>query len=340
MKNNRIILTLALLSFSLLLAAQKAHTQFVEKAGTLISYFTEAEANGITSLTLTGKINAIDFKHLRNEFKNLEELDLSNVEIRLYAGNDGTYPDKFYVYPTNCIPAHALKGKQTLRKIVLSEKIKNIEDEAFKGCTSLSICQIQKKKAPNLMKEALTDSLTAVFVPIGCSDSYRQSKQWDTYSIIEGTPVKATVQVGMMGTLEEEIIKSGIQPGSINYLTIEGKLDAADFKLIRNYMHNLVSVDLSKTNATHIPEFTFTQKKYLLNIKLPHALKSIGERAFSSCKRICGSIELPATVTSLGYGAFLGCDNLRHVIVTGNKLTAVGDHVFGTDGEMKLIYQK
>ena len=60
-------------------------------------------------------------------------------------------------------------------------------------------------------------------------------------------------------------------------------MDEADFTLIRNYMPNLVSVDLSRCNATVIPDYTFTQKKYLLNIKLPHGLKSIGQRAFSGC---------------------------------------------------------
>ena len=57
----------------------------------------------------------------------------------------------------NFIPTYAFsnivdgvtKGKATLEKIILSEKIKNIEDAAFKGCENLKICQIRKKTAPN-----------------------------------------------------------------------------------------------------------------------------------------------------------------------------------------------
>lgn len=63
-----------------------------------------------------------------------------------------------------------------------------------------------------------------------------------------------------MGKLEDEIMKAGLQPRDINFLTIEGKLDNADFKLIRDYMPNLVSLDISKTNATTIPDFTFAQR--------------------------------------------------------------------------------
>lgn len=152
--------------------------------------------------------------------------------------------------------------------------------------------------------------------------------------------MEASLQVGMMGTLEDAILKAGLQPRDINFLTVEGKLDAADFKLIRNYMPNLVSVDISRTNATVIPDFTFTQKKYLLRIQLPNQLKSIGQRAFSGCGRLCGTVELPASVTAIEFGAFMGCDNLRYVRCLGNRITTLGDLLFGEDVPSKLIYKK
>lgn len=322
-------------------------TFFVAKPGTLVSMLTEDEANNVTHLTLTGKLNAIDFKHLRDEFKNLQVLDIANASISAYAGKGGTYPDRFYIYPPNCVPAYAFclqtsdstfTGKETLQKIILSEKIKNIEDAAFKGCTHLKVCQLRKKTAPNLLSEALADSITAIFVPLGSSDSYRAKKHWDTFAVIEGEPVEAFVQVALMGSLASELIQAGLQPKDVNFLTVEGKLDEADFILIRDYMPNLVAVDLSKCNATAIPEYTFTQKKYLLRIQLPHGLKSIGQRAFSSCGRLCGTLELPAGVTAIEYGAFMGCDNLRYVVATGNKITTLGDNLFGDD-KNKLIYR-
>lgn len=327
--------------------AQVSKTYYVSKPGTLISMMTAEEANNVTHLTLTGTINAEDFKHLRNEFANLKVLDLSNVSIKMYSGKAGTYPDKFYVYMPNFIPAYAFcqmengiaKGKLTLEKIILSEKTKNIEDAAFKGCENLKICQIKKKTPPNLLPEGLADSITAIFVPLGSSDEYRLKNKWSTFAFIEGEPTEATIQVGLMGSLENEIIKAGLQPKEINFLTVEGKLDNADFKLIRDYMPNLVAVDISKTNATLIPDFTFSQKKYLLRIKLPHQLKTIGQRVFSNCGRLCGTVELPSSVTAIEYGAFMGCDNLRHVFATGTKITTLGDNLFGTENS-KLVYKK
>lgn len=347
MNLRKILLTAAALGALLNAPAQNSRRYTVDKPGTLVEMLTEEEANEITHLVLQGKLNAIDFRHLRDEFKNLQILDISNASISMYAGKHGTHPDRVYIYPTNCIPSYAFckqlpdgtfAGKPSLTQVILSDKTRNIEDGAFKGCTNLKVCQIRKKTPPNLLPEALADSITAVFVPLGSSDAYHRGKKWETFAFIEGEPVEATVQIATMGSLASELIQAGVQPKEVNFLTVEGKMDEADFTLIRNYMPNLVSVNLSKCNATAIPDYTFTQKKYLINVTLPHALKSIGQRAFSGCGRLCGTLRLPATVTAIEYGAFMGCDNLRHVIATGNKITTLGDNLFGNDEE-KLVYE-
>ena len=191
-----------------------------------------------------------------------------------------------------------------------------------------------------MLPEGLADSITAIFVPLGSSDEYRLKNNWKSFAFIEGEPQEVTLQVGAMGTLESEIQRAGLQPRDINFLTVEGKLDNNDFKLIRDYMPNLVAVDISKTNAVSIPDFTFSKKKYLLRIKLPHGLKVIGQRVFSNCGRLCGTVELPPSVTAIEFGAFMGCDNLRYVVATGDQITTLGDSLFGEGGGNKLIYKK
>ena len=76
----------------------KSKRYYVAKPGTLVELMTEAEANEITQLTLQGKLNAVDFRHLRDEFKNLQLLDISNASISMYAGKNGTYPNRFFMY--------------------------------------------------------------------------------------------------------------------------------------------------------------------------------------------------------------------------------------------------
>lgn len=349
MKVRNILLVAASLCITLGAYAQKKKTFYVPKAGTLVELMTQEEANQITHLTLQGKLNAIDFRHLRDEFTNLQVLDISNATISMYTGKNGTFPDKFYIYPGNCIPAYAFckqnadgtyQGKASLEHVILSEKTKNIEDAAFKGCTNLKICQIRKKTAPNLLPGALADSITAIFVPLGSSDSYRNKERWENFSFVEGNPTAVTVQIAKMGSLASELLNAGVQPRDVNFLTIEGKMDEADFKLIRDYMPNLVSVNIEKCNATVIPEYTFTQKKYMLNITLPKGLTTIGQRAFSGCTRLTGTLVLPASVTAIEYGAFIGCDNLRRVLATGSKITTLGENLFGENNATnKIVYQ-
>jgi len=52
------------------------------------------------------------------------------------------------------------------------------------------------------------------------------------------------------------------------------------------------------------------------------------------------TLELPASVTAIEFGAFMGCDNLRYVLATGNKITTLGDNLFGEGVPSKLVYKK
>lgn len=321
---------------------------YVDKAGTLINNFTEQQANKIAHLTITGKINAIDFKHLRNGFSMLEVLDLSNVHISAYTGKEGTFDNNFYLYPTNCVPRYAFStknnevytGKSSLKHIILSEKIKNIEDAAFRGCNNLNILEIRRKTPPNLFEDALTNNMTAVFIPLGSRDEYRLKKRWGDFTLMEGQPMVANIQIGTFESLRDVLQKHVYQPDKINYLTIEGKLEDADFLLMRDYMPNLIAIDISKTSATNIPEFVFSHKKYLMSIKLPQALRSIGQRAFSNCERLMGELILPPTINRIDYGAFMGCGNLKKVVITGDYPTTLGENLFGDEHSRLVIEDK
>ncbi|MEG2574210.1 MAG: leucine-rich repeat protein, partial [Bacteroides sp.] len=232
MKQTSFLLIAALLCIGSI-SAQQQKTIFVPEAGTLKSQLTEEEAKNVTDLTLTGKINAIDFKAMRDEFNKLETLDISNANIRMYTGKKGTFSDKFYVYPMECVPAYAFKDKQTLKAIVLSPSLKNIEDCAFKGCKNLKRCYIKQKKTVNLLPDAMNDTLVAVFIPLGSKDVYRAKDKWKPYNLIEGEPISVEVIITEPGTLNQEILKTGKRPYEVNFLSVEGDLDRNDFKEIR-----------------------------------------------------------------------------------------------------------
>lgn len=346
MKRNKLLMLAIALLATLSVFSQKTKKIYVPKAGTMVEMLTEEEANQITHLRLQGKLNAVDFRHLRDEFKQLRSLDISQASISLYAGKGGTQ-EGFHIYPANTLPAYAFCkerdefayiGKETLRRIILPAGLREIGKAAFKGCSQLGICQIRDTHAPRLASEALADSLTAIFVPEGSSNTYRSREEWNNFALMEGEPTGAKVQISRMGSLASELVQKGKQPKDINFLTVEGKLDEADFSLIRDYMPNLVYIHMENCNAKVIPAYTFTQKKFLLKVVLPKELKSIGQRAFSGCTRLCGTLVLPPTLTAIEFGAFIGCDNLHQVVATGNQITTLGDKLFGEE-ESKLVYR-
>ncbi len=331
------------------LQAHKHTKIYVSRPGTLADLVTNEKAKKITHLNLQGKLNAVDFQYLRDTFANLQFLNLSAATISRYAGKKGTFPEHFHIYRANSIPPYAFctkvndstfVGKSSLRHIILPVNVKSIEEAAFKHCNNLSICQIRIDTPPDLHEDALSDSITAIFVPTGKSDAYRDAKNWGEFAFIEGKPTRCHIKIGERGSLASELIQNSIRPKDVNFLMIEGKMDEADFTLIRNYMPNLVAINLEKCNATVIPDYTFTHKKYLLKITFPSKLKIIGQRAFSGCIRLHGTLVLPPSVTSIEYGAFIGCKNLHRVVVTGNQLTTLGDNLFGKNDEDKLSYQK
>lgn len=316
--------------------AQPAKQIYVKEAGTLKEQLTPEDTKNLKSIQLTGNINAKDFKTMRDELPVLEQVDLTAASIRMYMGKDGTFPKDVYVYPKDCVPAHAFKGNQSLKKIVLSPAIRNLEDCAFQECNNLKIIQIKKPKAPNLLPYALEGITAAIFIPLGSKGEYRSKEKWAEFNFVEGEPVEVTVSVAKAGTLGDEISKSGYRPEEISILTISGSLGDEDFKYIQDRLINLVNIDMSNCMATKIPAFAFTQRKYLMWVKLPQQLTAIGDRAFSGCTWLSGEITLPASVEEIGYGAFLGCDKLEKVTCQGQKPARLGENIFGSGSKAVL----
>ena len=348
MKITKIFLSLLVIAMSfptLAMGQENSKAIFVKKPGTLISELTLAEARNITHLTLTGKINAIDFKNLRDDFKNIEVLDISAVEIRNYVGKKGTL-DQFHVYTANSIPSHAFSEqtdynpvpRTALKKVILPLGLKSIEKFAFANCPNLEILICTGGEAPSLTENALSPQRTAIFVPAGCRENYSQKKNWEHFAIIDSEPVRASIILDKTDDLANELLKQGIQPKNVNFLTLSGQADADDLKIIRDYMTNLVYIDMRNTNTAEIPEYTFAQKTNLLTVYLPDNLKTIGLRAFDNCNKLGPTLLLPASLTSIGFGAFINCNSLDVVQALGNKITAIGENLFGQDSENRLVY--
>lgn len=155
-----------------------------------------------------------------------------------------------------------------------------------------------------------------------------------------------TVSAGQLSSLPANQLEN------ITELTLQGTLDARDFKTMRDLMPNLASLDLEGTNileytgtegpagtneitypAGQLPERSFctlenTGKTILNNLVLPATLTSIGSYSLLYCTGLTG-ITIPNTVTIIGRSAFNGCSQLSAVLFeSSSQLNTIGIYGF------------
>ena len=109
-------------------------------AGTLATELTSEELASVTHLTITGNIDARDFKTMRDEMPLLDSIDLSMTDVLAYTGSEGTVSgDKEYL--ANYLPANAFQNKTTLLDVILPNSITYIRRWSFGnvGVVHLSI---------------------------------------------------------------------------------------------------------------------------------------------------------------------------------------------------------
>jgi len=106
------ILLIVSLLFVCFINAAVPKTVNVTTAGTLRTLLTTTEMTSVTNLTVTGSIDARDFKFMRDGITNLAVLDISGVYVQAYSGAGGT--STATSYPANEIPESAFQNHYLL----------------------------------------------------------------------------------------------------------------------------------------------------------------------------------------------------------------------------------
>ncbi len=135
---NILLSLLFVLSFTIL-TGQVSKSIHLTNAGTLSTELSSEELNSVTNLTITGNIDARDFKTMRDLMPVLAEIDLTDVtiiEVRGAGLDRSNACGEFY--PANVFPYDAFGYKGTLTTILLPSSITSIGYSAFAGCDGLS----------------------------------------------------------------------------------------------------------------------------------------------------------------------------------------------------------
>ena len=152
--------------------------------------------------------------------------------------------------------------------------------------------------------------------------------------------IQAVTVTTTAGNLEQVLENENLS--QLNNLTVNGTMDARDFKFIADELPALQTLNLADATIVEYSANKAVFANYILyeenvlpqlslmgtnlkNVVLPNSITTIGEGAFAGCTKL-ETIEIPANVTTVGNYAFSGCSALTD-ITGGNNVTSIALNV-------------
>ena len=304
---------------------QKIHPQsktLEATAGDLASALTAEELATITDLTLTGNIDARDFKTMRDKMPLLAKLDLTGVNIVAYNGTEGTNSIGIIKYPANTIPEYAfvtteygLAGKNSLSTVMLPEFLIAIGQYSFTSCYAMNDV---------IIPSSVTEIGSYAF--FGCT--------WIKTIAIPSSVT--TIGIQAFGKIRATI---NVDPGNLNYMSGNNVLfNKTQTELINSSLLISGNYEIPST-VTSICDYAFSECVNLTSVTIPSSVTSIGNYSFNYCRGL-SSINIPSSVTHLGASAFAMCNGLKTIYA--NSITPVDLNsslgVFYQVGTNKICY--
>lgn len=280
-------------------------TIHVSEAGKLATLLTEASAENLKSIKITGSVNSSDIYSLR-EYKNLEEIDMSeaistdggtswytfecNTTIRRFS-----FP-KGIKYIEGCF----FRDCFSLQEVRLPENLLRIGSSAFSGCTALQ-------------EISLPESLITIE-----GGAFHNCSTLKTIRIPENITELSNDVFSSCTGLTSVVFPEKLQ--TIGNSTFYGCSQLVEIKL--------------PTSLTTIGSSAFHYCSQLAEVKLPTSLTTIGNSAFYGCNRM-SEIQFPANLTTIESSAFQDC-SIDFQTEIPASVKSIGEQIFGTNRYLKL----
>ncbi len=293
--------------------AQVSKTINVTTPGTLSTLLTSTELSTVTNLTVTGNIDARDFKTMKDKMPKLANIDISTVIISYYKGYQGTegYSDQessgLIEYAANEIPKYAFfiyyswpsAGKTNIKSISLPSSITSVGENAFAMCTGLSGSLKIPSSVVNIAPGAFlycTGYTGSLIIPSSVDTIGNQA--------FSGCS-------GFTGSLIIPSTVKVVNDNAFRYCTgFNGTLSLSD-------------------SLTYIGESAFSECSGLKgSVTIPKSIITIGGSAFANCSGFNGSLTLGASVRTIGGGAFMNCSGLKGTLSIPSSVSTIGGSAF------------
>lgn len=209
-------------------------------------------------------------------------------------------------------------------------------DFNVKFCEFTDVLELIEATPPALTANRLGFNPKMVLVPEGAGEAYKSNNRWKDYNIVAKNSGRAVVYLTEPGTLATEIrLQSGLMPGAVTNLSIEGPLNKDDFAIMRSNMEACYEIDLSRAQITEIPVEAFKDKVGLLELVLPNSITTIGHYAFENCYLM--RTNIPKSLVSIGEKAFSHCESMDNEIIFPPTILNVGNIAFSYCKNIKSV---
>ena len=327
----------------------------------------------ITELTVTGTINAVDFKFIADELTALESLNLSGVTITAYSStkalfaNARTFDDN--TLPVGCFANSALTSVTLpsslsvigegaflscngLTSIVIPESVDSIAPYAFSACEKLSAITI-----PAMVREIGTGafshctSLASVTIEENDEDlTIGDEAFYGCTALANAKLANRTKSIGKSAFCDCTNASFAVVLGNASRLSSIGEsafqnsgIKAFDFsrcpnlKVIPQYAFassKLTSVSIPD-NITFVAEGAFFNNANLASIDLANNSASIAKLQFAGCN-LAQNTGMTDQTTEVGEYAYYGWNQIEKLIIPEN-VSHIGDYAFGNMSQLAKV---
>jgi hypothetical protein len=322
---------------------------------------TSTELATIKDLTITGTIDARDFKTLRDNMPLLAVVDLSNATIVAYTGTDGTATTNSYSYEANEIPRRAFSfsatntGKETLTSIALPSSLKKIGFASFYSCQNLgsliiptsvtSIADYAFPKCSSLKTLAIPPSVTSLgygafansgLINITFSEGLKTIGDYAFQSCNYLTTVSLPASLIRIGycafNFNSALTSINVSGNNPNFSSKDGVLFDKSQKSLTFYPDGKGTSYQIPTGVTVIDTAAFEGSTLIQNVIIPSSVVKLSKEAFYWCTNL-NSITIPASITSIENYAFYNCISLQSIYA--NAVTPI--NLMATDSTFAFV---